>query len=333
MTRPRVLLAGTVALAVAITIVHGGVARADDPPPDRQNTAVAKDLFDEGLKLMDAGKFTEACAKFSASHQAASKVSTLLNLGNCYEKTGQLASAWGTYNEAMALARRTSRADYEAFAQQRIAALEPKLLRLTIKVAPDARVEGLVVKRDGAGVPAGAWDSAVPVDPGKHVITATAPKKKSWEQTLVIDESAPQATVVVTPLEDTPVEPPPPPATSSTAVVPPPVEPERPPVVPRQAPTFWTTQRTAGLAIGGAGAVMVGVGALLGLIAKGGYDDARSMCARPPEGCPQAAVDQSRHAYTTANVSTVLFVIGAVAISSGSAVYLTASGAGVRGSF
>ncbi len=330
MTRPGVFLA---ACCIALAVARGGVALADEPPPDRQNTAAAKDLFDEGLKLMDAGKYVEACAKFSASHQAAAKVSTLLNLGNCYEKTGQLASAWGTYNEAIALARRTSRADYEAFAQQRITALEPKLMRLTIKVEVDARVEGLVVKRDGLAVPAGAWDSAAPIDPGKHVITATAPKKKSWERTIVVDESAPQASVIVTPLEDAPIEPTPtPPAPTTPAIVPAPIEPERP-VVPREAPSFWTPQRTTGFAIGGAGVVMVGVGGLLGLIAKGGYDDARSMCGHAPDACPQAAVDQSHRAYTTATVSTVLFVVGAIAIASGGAVYFTASSAGVRGSF
>ena len=68
MTRSRALLAS---LCVAVAIAHGSVAHADEPPPDRQNTAAAKDLFDEGLKLMDAGKYVEACAKFSASHQAA----------------------------------------------------------------------------------------------------------------------------------------------------------------------------------------------------------------------------------------------------------------------
>lgn len=317
-----------VACALALTAAAG--ARADDAPIDRQNAAVAKELFDQGLKLLDDGKFAEACAKFSASNQSAAKVSTLLNLGNCYEKTGQLASAWGAYNEAIALARRTSRADYEAFAQQRIAALEPKLMHLTIKVEPDARVDGLVVKRDGIAVAAGAWDVAVPIDPGKHVITATAPKKRPLDKTVVVDESSPHATIVVTPLEDVPEEPTPPPPVATAIVAPPPVAitPERPPPASARP-----SQRTTGLAIAGGGAVALGVGAFLGLVAKSSYDDARGTCAHPPSGCPQNAVDQSTRAYGMATASTVLFVLGGLAIAGGGVLYFTATGAGVRGSF
>jgi serine/threonine-protein kinase len=329
MARRRALLAAS---CLALFVARGGVARADEPAPDRQNTAAAKDLFDEGLKLMDAGKYVEACAKFAASNQSAAKVSTLLNLGNCYEKTGQLASAWGTYNEAIALARRTNRADYETFAQQRITLLEPKLMRLTIKVEADARVDGLVVKRDGVPVSAGGWDAAVPVDPGKHVIAATAPKKKAWERTVVVDESVPLATIVVTQLEDLPPEPAP---ATTVPITPPPPPPEAErPAFPRDAPPqFWTPQRTTGLSIAGGGVVGMGVGAILGLIAKSSYDDARGMCTRAPDACPQAAVDQSNHAYTMATVSTVLFVVGGLAVIGGGVVYFTASGAGVRGSF
>ena len=280
---------------------------------------------------MDEGKYAEACAKFVASNQNAAKVSTLLNLGNCYEKTGQLASAWGTYNEAVALARRTSRADYEQFAQQRIAAIEPKLLHLTIKVEDAAKVDGLVVKRDGVPLAPGAWETAIPVDPGRHAIVATAPKKKPWERSVVVDEGTPSATVVVPALEDAPEEPPPPAPSASIVVAPPPL-PERPKAPPREA-DFWTPQRTTGLAIGGAGVVSVGIGAILGVVAKSSYDDARAMCARAPDACPPAAVDQSKHAYSMATAATVLFIVGGLAIAGGSVVYFTASGAGVRGTF
>jgi hypothetical protein len=47
----------------------------------------------------------------------------------------------------------------------------------------------------------------MPIDPGNHVVRATAPGKKPWQQTVVIAAVADQKTLTIPLLEDAPAEP------------------------------------------------------------------------------------------------------------------------------
>jgi hypothetical protein len=111
-----------------------------------------------------------ACPKFEASLKLDPGLGAILNLADCYEKNGQTASAWAEFREASAAARASGSKDREDLARQRAAALEPKLSRLTIVVGK----QSAQVTRDGTSVDSAAFGTAMPVDPGKHVIEATA---------------------------------------------------------------------------------------------------------------------------------------------------------------
>ena len=101
-------------------------------------------------------------------------------MGDCYEKAGKLASAWGAYFDAISLGRRQGKPEYEDFAQKKKDELEPKLLKMTIVVPPDVKLDGMKVTRDGVVVEPAAWGVPSAVDPGKHVIEVTAPHKLAF---------------------------------------------------------------------------------------------------------------------------------------------------------
>jgi hypothetical protein len=135
----------------------------------------AEVLFEEARALVRDGKHDAACPKFAESMQLDPAAGTALNLAECYMHVGKTASAWLAYRDAAALARRDRQREREEFARARATALAPTLCRLTLNVPTDVgALDGFALKRGGADVPRSTWSTAVPVDPGRYRIEASA---------------------------------------------------------------------------------------------------------------------------------------------------------------
>src|SRR5215468_7183179 len=89
--------------ARALLLVLGAVTAL--PSLAAAQPASAQGLFDEGRRLLAAGKLAEACAAFDASEQLEPRVTTELNAAACREQSGELATAWAVYQEAERKAR------------------------------------------------------------------------------------------------------------------------------------------------------------------------------------------------------------------------------------
>lgn len=153
-------------------------ARADDArPPPRRDPAAAQALFEEGRALVKAGRAREACDKFDASQALDPAVGTLFNTAACAVDRGALATGWLRYREAVALAHERGDAR-ESIAAQRANALEAHVPRLVVRLA--ARTPGLVVTKDGTELAPGAFDTAIPVDPGQVHLEASALGFERW---------------------------------------------------------------------------------------------------------------------------------------------------------
>src|SRR5580700_4693533 len=152
-------------LAVALSALAPGRALAEDA----SSQAAAQALFDQARQLMADGKYAEACPKLVESQHLDPGAGTLLNLGHCYEKNGQTASAWVTFKDAAAAADLKHRADWSQRARERAQALYSVISKLTIDVPPEARVSGLQIRRDGVEVGSAVWGTPIPTDPGEHV--------------------------------------------------------------------------------------------------------------------------------------------------------------------
>src|SRR5271168_2029092 len=133
--------------AIALATAMGAPAIAHAQPRN-EDLARADSLFNAAKALLDSGQYVDACAKFAESKRLAPGLGVTLFLADCYERIGRTASAWTEFLSAEGLARERNdkRADV---ARQHAEALEPKLDRLTIQIAPAVPRVGLTLLRDG----------------------------------------------------------------------------------------------------------------------------------------------------------------------------------------
>jgi hypothetical protein len=322
------------AIAVALAIVNAPEARAHAADPSNEaGTAAAESLFQEARRLSDAKKFSDACPKFLASHKLSPAVGTLLNLADCYEKNGQVASAWARFREATALAQRLNRPEREKVARERAEKLEPRLVRITI----NSRDKNAQVTLDGVEIDTAVLGTALPVDPGKHTIEAKAPGKKTFTTSVETAERTKNAPVVDVPaLEDeaegaappTPT----PTATSTptpTAPPPPPPTPARTIETPNNGEALLTSQKLIGIGVGAVGVVAIGVGAIFGLRTQSKWADAVTRCSARFE-CDATGVGLASDAKTSGTISTVAFVAGGLLATAGAVLFFTAPAQPVR---
>ena len=124
-----------------------------------------------------------------------------MNLADCYEKSGQTASAWATWLEAAAVTKQAGQTEREQLARKRAEALKARLVHIEVSVPAPNRVPGLEVRKDDVVIRDATWGVAVPIDPGTHTISAKAPGFRSWNTTIIIVEGKKPANVVVPRLE------------------------------------------------------------------------------------------------------------------------------------
>jgi hypothetical protein len=298
----------TVAWFVVAVFVLGHAQAARAQATDR---ALAEELFREAQSLMGAQRYDEACPKLQESQRLDPATGTLLNLAVCHEKQGRLASAWTEYSEVVTLARRDNRPDRVSYAERRLAAIEPKLSRLRLELAPGVSTTDLTIRLDGADVGLPSLGVAVPVDPGKHDVSASAPGKRPWTTSIEVASRPAQQTVVIPALADAPDQGTAPARSAPHLLVPP-----GPAAADRRPGRWLTSRRIVGLGIGGLGLVGVGVGSYFGLRAISKNDDSNQEGCEGNQ-CTEDAAAIRNDAISAGDTSTIAFIVGGAALGAG----------------
>jgi serine/threonine-protein kinase len=281
-------------------------------PAAGQNDKEADRLFAEGRQLVREGRYAEACPKFERAQRLRAGVGTLLNLADCHERRGKTASAVEVFRQAEALAEaaKDKRAD---LARTRIEALEPRLVKLEV-VVPN--VDGVEVTLDSRPYPRERWGNAAPVDPGPHVVAATAPGQSAFSKRVDIFRGSVSVHVVFE---------------KASAAKPVPMA-----VKPSDATTdssALSTQRMVAVGVAGIGVVGVGVSAGFGFASLRAKNEADDHCQLGPSGdqCDSTGVDAGDRAIARGTVSTIAFIAGSAAIAAGAVLWLTDSPEDRRG--
>ena len=171
------------ALATAVATV----LMCRSAPADPRDPAAAETLFRSGRASSDAGEYSRACAQFAESLRLDPAPGTLLNLADCEEHIGRLASAWESF---LRLGNALPASDERSgIARERAAALAPRVPWITVALTSDTPTDARIF-RDDVEIDRPHVAAPWPVDPGLHSVLVVAPGHESRSTTVVAVEGA-----------------------------------------------------------------------------------------------------------------------------------------------
>ncbi len=146
-------------------------------------------VYRSAVDDLKAGRYAEACPKFAEARRLKSdSVPALQGLAQCYDKAGKTASAWAKYRQLSVELKQSGDAARAELASNRAEELGRSLSTLEIK-PESADTPGLVIRLDKEEVPRAMFGTRMNVDPGQHILEATAPGFEVWSTTVTIGAS------------------------------------------------------------------------------------------------------------------------------------------------
>jgi hypothetical protein len=252
-------------------------------------------LFDEGVKLLDAGRIAEACPKLEESQRLEPAAGTLLNLAACYEKSDRPLLALATFRRASTAAAARGRTDWQKIADDHVTRLDATLPKLTIHAGSTPDVH---VTLDGARLAPAALDMPFAVEPGTHIVAADAPDRRPFTSLVAVRAAT---SVTIPTLE----------------MLPP--RDEAPQREPSRDPPALT--RPFGFVVGGIGIAGVAFGVVGAVVAGTALGDAKAACPSYPNRCGAAADAPNERARTWSTYATIGFVAGGALVATGVVLY------------
>lgn len=204
------------ALLLALVPVLQAPAVLAAPEPTPSELSVARRLFDEGKAAEDAARWHEAADKFRRATAIKDTPGMRFHLARCEEEQGAFVEALVEYDRARELIDGGMRAaDVEkllAAARERVRA---KVALLTVRLPTD--VKNVSVELDGKALSASVLGVPMPINPGKHRLSAVAVGRKPFSHELTLGTGEVQELPIELPVATT--VPPTPPAVAASAPV------------------------------------------------------------------------------------------------------------------
>jgi hypothetical protein len=302
---------------IALILALPAESAAQPQPSTTRDPEAAEVLYQRARTAIEKNDFKTACPLFAESQRLDPGVGTLLNLANCEEKLGRLATALAHYREAQGSLKGDSRL---AFATSKVTSLGERVPKLTLQLR-EAPPAGLTVLRDSVSLSSASLGIPLPVDPGAHLIVVKATGHDDKAYNIVLAEkdkrdlvlelgplSATQSPAVVVPASAE--GPPPAPAGSPGKTADANDSPPGGATIPA-APASDTTR--LGFMIGfGAGAVLgVGTGITSALMASSDERTFKDGC-RSSDICSDEAKSAKSRGQALNIVTPIAFGVGAV---------------------
>jgi hypothetical protein len=305
------------AVAGMLSLLASGPAFAQSD----SDKATARELGQTGQTALDAHDWKRAEDDFRRADALFHAPTLTLGLARAQAGQGRVVEAWESYHRII-LDNNTSSPVFAkalADAQAEIGSVEGRRARVTINVqgadAPKVTIDDVPVRAEALGIER-------LVDPGQHVIKATADGYRLASQTITLAEGGTQ-TVTLTLQKDTGgvagapgavVVAPLPPGTAA-----PPPEGTAPTETPSGGGSGMKTAAFVSFGVGGAGLLL---GAITGGLAVSKHSTLSGECKGGT--CPSSASSDLSSYHTMGTLSTVGFVVAGVGVAAGVTLILLA---------
>jgi hypothetical protein len=307
--RPRIIAAATLGMALGFSSLAAAQSESDK--------GVARDLGEQGYAALDRKDWAQAESLFKRAESLYHAPSLLYGLAHAQAQLGKFVEAWEGYHRIIlegappGSTLAIQKAVQEAKAE--IGSVEGRRAYATIQVTGS---DHATVTIDDVPVPSGALGVKRPVNPGSHVVRASAEGFDAASAQFTVGEGKDQsvslelkrtasASASASPASTSE------PQTSASTVAPGTAQPAS---ADQGVP--GSGRKTLAWVALGVGAAGLATGAVTGVLAI----SAHSSC--PSNGCAtQSDVDNF---HTVANISTIGFIVGGVATAGGLVLLLTA---------
>lgn len=256
-------------------------ARAQSHTPTKEETQVARELFEKAL-LDERGKdYAAALEKLEKAIALYETPGLRFHLAFCEEKLGHLAAALADYDRAKRNAEIEGKKDVLAEVQGPLASLSKRVPRVVIRVQNAPKGDALTLTLDERPLQVAVLGTDLPVDPGRHRITARATGYAVESEVVDASEGATQAVnLTMHSSSAAPTGPATTPAPAATGTATPPATGAATAAGPA-APKAKSSGATPWLLAGG-GVVLAGGGVAALLIAGNKASAAKDQCANIP---------------------------------------------------
>ncbi len=274
------------------------------------------------MNALQTGDAATAADKLERAYQIVRLPTVGLWSARAFAKEGKLVTAEERYEDVIHWSGTASEMKQQAAAQATAAherdELLPRLGSVTLNVE-GASPSAVNLTLDGETVLAALIGTSLPVDPKHHVLRGTR-GTEVVEQGFDVSEG--QKTSVTLKFNEAPA-----PAAAPAAPTPPaPAPPATAPAVTDVGAdhgSWWSPQRTLGVALGGAGVVAGVVSGVFTLQALSKKSDAGKYCHG--SACTDSrGVDLLANAHSAGNVATIAGIAGLVLVGAGVTVFVTA---------
>ena len=181
-------------MAAALSL-SSGVALAQVSEADRQ---AARDLFQTGYQLQQAGSYAEALDKFKRAQAVFSAPTNLLHIAECEAQLGLLVESVETYrgliNMPLPAGAPAAFTAAQTQGKAELQQVEGRIPRIRIEASPPS-AQNVGVTIDSQPMNAALLGVDRPIDPGTHRVRVFAPGYAPQEKMVVIKEKEPPLVV------------------------------------------------------------------------------------------------------------------------------------------